>query len=81
MKKVGAGSHFIMILEPADIRQKEVVAASLPRHSTPRGGVKWRRKAASTLSGHSAKRMGGKLIRFEESYDIELLAPFSSWWQ
>jgi hypothetical protein len=32
MKKVGAGSHFIMILEPAEIHQKEVVAASLPRH-------------------------------------------------
>jgi hypothetical protein len=31
-KELGAGSHFIMILEPADIRQKEVVAASLPRH-------------------------------------------------
>jgi hypothetical protein len=25
------------------------------------------------------KKMGAKLIRFEESYDIELLAPFLSW--
>jgi hypothetical protein len=28
--RTGAGSHFIIILEPADIHQKEVVAASLP---------------------------------------------------